>query len=82
MATKCIVLGQPEQKKKGKPIEFVKVLNVSGDFGIPCKKPSEWEVVELIAESYGIRYDLMFAYNEIRSAGCAYLGHWNDGYVE
>jgi len=84
MATKCIVLGQPEQEKKGKPIEFVKALNNLSELVATKTKPKEWVFIELLSKNYPHGYDLMFAYYGERNSGdrCLYLGHWNDGFVE
>jgi hypothetical protein len=40
-----------------------------------------WNNIELICKDYGDGCDLMFAYDNNRSDGIAYLGHFNDGIV-
>ena len=91
MATKCIVLGQPEhgqpeQEKKGKPIEFVRRLIDSIDESRvedTDDTPDNYENIELVSKSNSRHnYDLIFAYNDNRSLGIIFLGHWNDGFVE
>jgi len=81
MATKCIVLGQPEQEKKGKPIEFIKAMGIEG-YADSSTNPCVYKNIELVAKKYSCNLDLMFAYGSCRSSGMCYLGHWNDGYVE
>ena len=88
MATKCIVLGQPEQEKKGKPIEFVLRLVDAikeSDAIVELAKisPCSFKNLELVSKSNSeYNYDLIFAYNDSRSTGLIFLGHWNDGFVE
>jgi hypothetical protein len=82
MATKCIVLGQPESEKKGKPIEFVKFMCMS-TFVSSNTPPSKYDNIELICKGYNNQnQDLIYAYDSDRNDGILYLGHWNDGYVE
>jgi len=82
MATKCIVLGQPEQEKKGKPIEFVKFLCMN-HFPNSTTPPSKYQNVELICKSYNNqKEDLIYAYDLDRNYGILYFGYWNDGFVE
>ena len=89
MATKCIVLGQPEQEKKGKPIEFVEFINGDGQIekwsSGDGAEPNEYAVIELVSKSYTEnKLDLMFAWDFDRNERGAtlFLGHWNDGFVE
>ena len=79
--TKCIVLGQDgEPKKELKPIEFVKAILLSEISKAGCS-PDDYKNIELISKGYIDGHDLMFAYDDDRSTGCAYLGYWNDGVV-
>lgn len=79
MATKVTILGMDEPKK---PIEFVKYINENnGGFECVGMKPSEFENIELIARNFKKDLDLMFVFNERRSGGCLFLGHFNDGIV-
>lgn len=79
--TKCIVLGQDEEPKKElKPIEFVSVVGLNIILGA-VYSPDYYKNIELISQGYTEGYDLMFAYDDDRSTGCAYLGYWNDGIV-
>ena len=79
--TKVIILGQEPEKKELKPIEFVKHLYSDFEFSSGCSYPRSWENIELISKNYFNKYDLMFAYNENRSGGILYLGHFNDGII-
>lgn len=81
--TKCIVLGENDDKRKGMPIEFVRLIypnEFSSEFGYPKR----WDNIELIAKDYSSGYDLMFAYDDddLRGNGACFFGHWNDGFVE
>lgn len=79
--TKCIVLGQNEDSKKElKPIEFVNAILLNTILKT-ASSPTEYKNIELVCRNYVDVYDLMFAYDEDRSKGCAYLGYWNDGIV-
>lgn len=78
--TKVILLGETDSKKELKPIEFVKSL-INFSFHDAEAKPSEWENIELIARNYNEEFDLMFAYDDNRSDGAIYYGHFNDGIV-
>lgn len=84
--TKVIVLGQSEPKEKElKKIEFVKIVSGRKDLGAieqTKDKPSAFLNIELISKSTTQSYyDIMFAYDDDRSVGCIYLGHFNDGVV-
>ncbi len=86
--TKCIVLRGYEEAKAVKPIEFTHEMSefeirpVEGDYRFA---PERWDVVELISKGFASKdrvvYDLMFAYDNDRSNGVMYFGHWNDGIV-
>lgn len=81
--TKIVILGQePKQEKKLKPIEFKSVLLGNLKFGEPLLKPIRFKYIELICLNYCCEHDLIFAYDENRSGGCFYVGHFNDGVVE
>jgi hypothetical protein len=79
--TKVIILGEQPEKKELKPIEFVKYLDSDSAFDYKCAEPKQWKNIELISKNYFDKYDLMFAYDENRSGGILYLGHFNDGIV-
>jgi len=79
--TKVTIIGEALPIQKKKPIEFVKSVGTTHNH--PARLDSlGWDNVELICKDYGDGYDLMFAYNKMRSDGIAYLGHFNDGIVE
>jgi hypothetical protein len=79
--TKVTIIGGATPIEKKKPIEFVKCIGAMSilDAPHPCIL---WKNIELISKRYEAGYDLMFAYNNNRSDGIAYLGHFNDGIVE
>jgi len=79
--TKVIILGQEPENKELKPIEFVKCLYSDLEFSSDCSPPKVWRNIELICKNYATKFDLMFAYDEDRSNGILYLGHFNDGVV-
>ena len=87
--TKCIVLGENEPKKK-KSIEFTAYIGkitsqVVRENGSLCAPATAYKNIELISRNYinatNRHEDLMFAYDDNRTDGQAYLGHWNDGIV-
>ena len=83
MTTKCIVLGE-ESPLKG--IELTQALGhdvkTNQFLSYPLISAASWDTIELICKNYLKRgFDLMFAYNESRTRGCLYFGHWNDGFV-
>lgn len=79
--TKVTIIGEATPIEKKKPIEFVKSI---GSLGVCNARavPYMWDNIELICKNYGSGFDLMFAYNNKREDGVAYLGHFNDGIVE
>jgi hypothetical protein len=79
--TNVIIIGEQPEKKDLKPIEFVKYLDSDSAFDNKCAEPKQWKSIELISKNYFNKYDLMFAYDENRSRGILYLGHFNDGIV-
>jgi hypothetical protein len=79
--TKVIIIGEQPEKKELKPIEFVKFLDTELKVHFGCADPNQWKNIELICKKYSNDYDLMFAYDEYRSVGVLYLGHFNDGIV-
>lgn len=85
MATKVIILGeQAEQKKQLKKIEFVKCMSKDYIICNALYEATNWVNIELICKNYGGHkedMDLMFAYDEDRSKGTLYMGHFNDGVV-
>jgi hypothetical protein len=81
--TVCTVLGENLAVKKGKGIEFVKILNDYSGFTYHNKKPNEYKNVEVICTSYSDTIGaLFFAYDNTRNEGRLYIGHLNDGFVE
>lgn len=83
MATECIVIGESKKSRKLKPIEFCKAVVYSRFSDQILSAPNTWNKIELISPKYLGDYDLIFAYNfdDERSDGVCYLGHWNDGVV-
>ena len=79
--TKVTIIGEATPIEKKKPIKFVRVIH-SNSLDMATIKPHEWYNIELICNNYGDGYDLMFAYNDNRDQGIAYLGYFNDGVVE
>jgi hypothetical protein len=83
--TKCVVIGEKFNVTKKKTIEFVYILRSSGNFTSNFSRdPSTFSNLELIQRDFAkdnYKYDLIFAYNDIRESGFIYLGHWNDGIV-
>lgn len=82
-----IILGEKEESKLKKPIEFIKGLLSDGTFGRAlADKPRYYNYIELIARNYGgsESFDLIFCYDNpsARHDGVLYLGHWNDGVAE
>lgn len=76
------------EKKKGKPIEFVKWLDFyyqNQNFRKALTEddqPKAWGNVTLLQKQYhDSKYDLIFA-NDDNGNHCLFLGHWNDGFVE
>lgn len=79
--TKVTIIGGATPIEKKKPIEFVKSIGTT--YNHPARATAlGWDNIELICKDYKDGYDLMFAYNNMRSDGIAYLGHFNDGIVE
>lgn len=85
--TKVIVLAdQPKEQNELKPIEFVyQLIESKGNPRIEKARasPFMWNNIELISKTQSIDfYDRMFAYDDDRSRGILYLGHFNDGVIE
>ena len=80
--TKVTIIGEATPIEKNKPIEFVKSIGTLVINPNVRAFPYMWENIELICKNYGNGFDLMFAYNDKRKDGVAYLGHFNDGIVE
>jgi hypothetical protein len=79
--TKVTIIGDETPIEKKKPIQFAKSIGTTSNH--PARSGTlGWGNIELICKDYGDGYDLMFAYNNKRSDGIAYLGHFNDGIVE
>ena len=79
--TKVTIIGRATPIEKKKPIEFVKSILLLGICNARAV-PYMWDNIELICKNYVDGYDLMFAYNNKREDGVAYLGYFNDGIVE
>ena len=79
--TKVTIIGEATPIQKKKPIEFVKCIYVHNN-PPATSSPNEWENIELICKNYGNGFDLMFAYNNKREDGLAFIGYFNDGIVE
>lgn len=79
--TKVTIIGEATPIQKKKHIQLVKII---GSLGICNARavPYMWDNIELICKNYDAGFDLMFAYNNKREDGIAYLGHFNDGIVE
>lgn len=89
MTTKVTVIGDKPGVRKLQKIKFIKVLNGDGEIErAPLfQQPDGWSNIELVCRKYTTgkertRMDLMFAYDNNRTAGCMYLGYFNDGVVE
>lgn len=81
--TKCIVIGEQPTHRKKKPIEFVKGLFIAPIRIDECVvAPKGYKNIELIATKCYEGLDVMFAYDNTRSDGLIYIGHWNDGVAE
>ena len=79
--TKVTIIGKATPIQKKKPIEFVKLFGTMNITNAQAFS-HQWNNIELICKNYGNGFDLMFAYNNKREDGLAYLGHFNDGIVE
>lgn len=82
--TKVIILGNDVDKTKSKKINLVKLLDSTIDTTCIKRascKTADWKIIELVKRGPAGHYDLMFAYDENRSKGTLYLGHFNDGVV-
>ncbi len=79
--TKVTIIGGATPIEKKKPIQFAKSIGTTSNH--PARSGTlGWGNIELICKDYGDGYDLMFAYNNNRKDGIAYLGYFNDGIVE
>jgi len=79
--TKVTIIGGAKPIEKKKPIQFAKLIGTTSN--LPARSGTlGWGNIELICKDYVDGYDLMFAYNNNRSDGIAYLGYFNDGIVE
>jgi hypothetical protein len=82
--TKIIIIGETEERKEVKKIEFTGYLSGKLDIGPKeaCADPDQYKAIELICINYcNSGKDLMYAYNRDRNEGFLYLGHFNDGIV-
>jgi hypothetical protein len=77
--TKVSVFGQETQKKKGNPIQFVKLINRAG-IAVKCQNcPETYQNVQLLYK--GTKFDTMLVWDD-GGEPTIFLGHWNDGFVE
>lgn len=81
MTTIVKILGQEPQEKQKKKIEFVSLLTIGKTFSSVKSNPDDYKNIELICQGYCGKFDIMFAYDNDRSMGYLYLGHFNDGIV-
>jgi L-amino acid N-acyltransferase YncA len=80
--TNVIIIGEQPAKKDLKPIGFVYIFSFQHGAKETEIKPKSYENIELICKDFaGFGFDLMFAFDEDRSYGFLYLGHFNDGIV-
>ena len=79
--TNVTIIGGVTPIQKKKPIELVKTISTLSILNARAVTHM-WKNIELICKNYGNGFDLMFAYNNKREDGIAYLGHFNDGIVE
>ena len=80
--TNVIIIGEQPAKKDLKPIGFVYFFSFYNGAEKTDIKPKSYENIELICKDFaGFGFDLMFAFDEDRSYGFLYLGHFNDGIV-
>jgi hypothetical protein len=87
--TVCTVLGEDVAVKKGKGIEFVKLVNSENsriDIKEPLMFPRDFTEIQVIRYGKDDCLDIFYAYGQsgctIRENGLLYLGHLNDGFVE
>lgn len=84
--TKVSILHEEFESPRLNPIEFVYTWNEQMTKRmLPLCKPQEYQNVVLIAKDFVFcgdnNYDLIFAYDTVKSSGSLYLGRWNDGVV-
>jgi hypothetical protein len=83
--TVCTVLGEDVPVKKGKGIEFVKILytDVSGqEISKTDTRPNTFENIEIVRIGLNDCLDIFYCYGNDRNKGAILLGHLNDGFVE
>jgi hypothetical protein len=87
--TVCTVLGEDVAVKKGKGIEFVKLVSTEENklsFGNPYRKPNQFKNIEVVRHGKKDCLSIFFCYDyeeySGRQNGLLYLGHLNDGFVE
>lgn len=84
--TKISILHEEVESPKQNPIKFVYTWNEQMTKRMtPNCAPKDYQNVVLIAKGFTFAddtsYDLIFAYDEVKSSGALYLGYWNDGVV-
>ena len=80
MKTKVKILQTVFVADTQKRIEFVKVVQAT-KLSYTKSLPTDFKNIELISKNYRCGFDLMFAYNDDRRFGAAFLGHFNSGNV-
>lgn len=82
--TICTVLGEDVAVKKGKGIEFVKLVitDTQNIYDSSSVNPSSFKNIDVIKVNRNGVFDIFYAYDNDRSLGSLYLGHLNDGFVE
>lgn len=82
--TVCTVLGEDVAVKKGKGIEFVKLVitDTQNIYDSSSVNPSSFKNIDVIKVNRNGVFDIFYAYDNDRSLGSLYLGHLNDGFVE
>ncbi|MCA6445456.1 MAG: hypothetical protein IM600_18660 [Bacteroidetes bacterium] len=68
-----------EEEKKLKPIEFVVFFDGFKTLTNVSESPRNFTNIELFCREYEGGLDIMLAYDDDRSRGRVYLGHYNDG---
>lgn len=79
--TICTVLGEDVAVKKGKGIEFVKLVTTdlgNNEVSYSSANPKDFEEVKVIRHGIKGKYDIFLAYHDLDSDGLLYLGHLND----
>lgn len=79
--TKVIDLTQ--EKKAGKPIEFIYYISLNGSMATAGTRPAQYNYVQRVAAADDVnKFDIIEAFDAPDGHRYRYLGHWNDGHVE